>query len=57
MEEVFEAVGAGDQRMVFQATTFEELWELLLLKIQERSLAEWMDIFLADPDHLCRADP
>ncbi len=50
MEEVFEAVGAGDQRMVFQATTFEELWELLLLKIQERSLAEWMDIFLADPD-------
>ncbi len=46
LEEVFNAAGTMEGTLVPLGGATEELWEVLLLKIQEKSLAEWMDIFM-----------
>ncbi len=48
MEDVFAGEQAMPTRVVSTGTAAEDLWQLLLLRIQEKTLDEWMEILMAD---------
>ena len=48
MAEVFEAAGYGGSGLMSTVAATQDLWELLLVRIQDKTMDEWMKIMMPD---------
>lgn len=48
MTEVFEAAGFGGSGLMSNVAATTDLWELLLARIQDKTMDEWMEIMMPD---------